>query len=450
MTGFKLPVTFWVLLLASTCEMVEVKVTQEVTDSLLPTKAHVEFINAFESRLLRLFGLKSRPKPKKNLQIPEYMIELYQHQQDLHRSESENGEFLLGFKLSNDRDKQKKKRISLLGTANTITSHTHEDAGDEHLYDLNCMRLKFNFTLLQGEQLKGAELRLYRQSIFEQLNTNPNSATSSSSKHNHNHNSKSITKNSSQQQPIDEKMLQRIQIYDILSLAPNEGDELILRPIDTHIVDIRQTGWISFDVYPAVKRWIDSPSTNFGLYVTITNINGSLSAHEHVRLKRSSSSFSRRGKSASKPENDNPEDFWLYQRPLLLSYANDEATSVNSRHTRNAGRKHRRKGRKDNCKRVPMYVDFSDVGWNDWIVAPPGYQAYHCHGECPFPLADHLNTTNHAIVQTLVNSVNPTAVPKACCVPTELSPISMLYVDEYDKVVLKNYQDMVVEGCGCR
>jgi bone morphogenetic protein 2/4 len=35
-------------------------------------------------------------------------------------------------------------------------------------------------------------------------------------------------------------------------------------------------------------------------------------------------------------------------------------------------------------------------------------------------------------------------------VPTELSPISMLYLDEYEKVVLKNYENMVVEGCGCR
>nr|XP_020668685.1 bone morphogenetic protein 4 [Pogona vitticeps] len=104
---------------------------------------------------------------------------------------------------------------------------------------------------------------------------------------------------------------------------------------------------------------------------------------------------------------------------------------------------------KRHCRRHALYVDFSDVGWNDWIVAPPGYQAFYCHGDCPFPLADHLNSTNHAIVQTLVNSVNGT-IPKACCVPTELSAISMLYLDEYDKVVLKNYQEMVVEGCGCR
>ncbi len=116
---------------------------------------------------------------------------------------------------------------------------------------------------------------------------------------------------------------------------------------------------------------------------------------------------------------------------------------------RSAARSKKGRKRNRNCRRHALYVDFSDVGWNDWIVAPPGYQAYYCHGECPFPLADHLNSTNHAIVQTLVNSVN-TNIPKACCVPTELSAISMLYLDETDRVVLKNYQEMVVEGCGCR
>ncbi len=109
-----------------------------------------------------------------------------------------------------------------------------------------------------------------------------------------------------------------------------------------------------------------------------------------------------------------------------------------------------RRKRKADCKRHDMYVDFTTVGWNDWIVAPPGYDAYYCDGACRFPLPDHANATNHAVIQTLVNSLKPVVVPEACCVPTESSQISMLYLDEFDKVVLKNYEEMVVEGCGCR
>ncbi|KAF7669008.1 hypothetical protein LDENG_00269480 [Lucifuga dentata] len=101
------------------------------------------------------------------------------------------------------------------------------------------------------------------------------------------------------------------------------------------------------------------------------------------------------------------------------------------------------------CRRHPLYVDFNDVGWHKWIIAPSGYDAFFCLGECRFPLADHMNSSSHAMVQTLVNSVNG-AVPRACCVPTSLSPIALLYLDPQDRVVLKNYQDMVVEGCGCR
>lgn len=38
----------------------------------------------------------------------------------------------------------------------------------------------------------------------------------------------------------------------------------------------------------------------------------------------------------------------------------------------------------------------------DWIIAPEGYAAYYCQGECAFPLNSYMNATNHAIVQTLV------------------------------------------------
>lgn len=102
------------------------------------------------------------------------------------------------------------------------------------------------------------------------------------------------------------------------------------------------------------------------------------------------------------------------------------------------------------CKARRLYIDFRDVGWQDWIIAPQGYLANYCHGECPFPLSESLNGTNHAILQTLVHSLDPEGTPQPCCVPVRLSPISMLYYDNNDNVVLRHYQDMVVDECGCR
>uniref|UniRef100_A0A3B3VY34 Bone morphogenetic protein 6 n=1 Tax=Poecilia latipinna TaxID=48699 RepID=A0A3B3VY34_9TELE len=54
------------------------------------------------------------------------------------------------------------------------------------------------------------------------------------------------------------------------------------------------------------------------------------------------------------------------------------------------------------CKRHELYVSFRELGWQDWIIAPEGYAANYCDGECSFPLNGHMNATNHAIVQTLV------------------------------------------------
>ncbi|XP_054153976.1 uncharacterized protein LOC128952585 isoform X2 [Oppia nitens] len=560
-----------------------------------PTKEYNRaIVKAFEAKLLQLFQLNSRPKSRPNTinLIPDYMLDLYHKQQYYNQlltthDDEDNDNHIddntveYSDKSSADNDFNHRqhstkhnnqntgasggqtahqryrshhyKRFSLSGNANTIISHKqhYEDAGDVEWETPNSVKLLFNISLSSGEELKGAELRLYRQSILNRLNMSHKSRVkydinTNVNNDNNNYvitNSESSSKlsknkkvrrerssNRSESSPGQHReqrtdnnwqhMLVRVTIYDILELPKTKDrDQLLVRPIDTHVVDVRHTEWTSFDIFPAVQRWTTNPNANYGLYVTITNFNGSDSIpdthREHVRLKptvplqhiqtgnnnlnveqNSLSSKSQSQSSLATPVISSPvvvsdtkcdtsaakdindgvsgdqckhkvikqfnDDYWAHVQPLLVTYwdkpnqSSDNAFHVRHKrqahtgaHRRGKGR-HRGKGHKENCRRHSLYVDFSDVGWNDWIVAPPGYQAYYCSGECPFPLSDHLNSTNHAIVQTLVNSVNPSAVPKACCIPTELSPISMLYVDEYDKVVLKNYQDMVVEGCGCR
>ncbi|XP_064161911.1 growth/differentiation factor 5 [Anguilla rostrata] len=102
------------------------------------------------------------------------------------------------------------------------------------------------------------------------------------------------------------------------------------------------------------------------------------------------------------------------------------------------------------CNRRQLHVNFKEMGWDDWIIAPLEYEAHHCEGACDFPIRSHLEPTNHAIIQTLMNSMDPDSTPPTCCVPTRLSPISILYIDSANNVVYKQYEDMVVESCGCR
>lgn len=100
------------------------------------------------------------------------------------------------------------------------------------------------------------------------------------------------------------------------------------------------------------------------------------------------------------------------------------------------------------CNKHPFYVSFTDLKWNDWIIAPDGFEAYHCAGRCPFPLPATLNSTNHAIVQMLAHLLTP-SIPEPCCVPSRLQPITVLYYDDFANVVLKKYRNMIVQSCGC-
>lgn len=225
----------------------------------------------------------------------------------------------------------------------------------------------------------------------------------------------------------------KIDVYELVS-SPHSVDKSITRLIDTKIVHpSNDTDWLQVDITPAVQRWHSTNRKVCGVQIHIKKYNGEQTHTNHVRLRRDVSQT-------------NSE--WEAQKPQVVIFSHDNTLS----RTKRGSGKRRNKGTKrvkSECQRREMTVDFKEVGWEDWILAPRKYDAYYCHGACPFPLSDHLNATNHAIVQTLVNKVEPEAVPQACCVPTDLSPISMLYLNG-EHVALKNYPDMVVEACGCR
>ncbi|XP_044267733.1 protein 60A-like [Tribolium madens] len=103
------------------------------------------------------------------------------------------------------------------------------------------------------------------------------------------------------------------------------------------------------------------------------------------------------------------------------------------------------------CRIHTLYISFKDLKWQDWVIAPEGYAAYYCAGECNFPLTAHMNATKHALVQSLVHLIQPKRFPKPCCAPTELAPIPLVYYLDAgtSNVVLKKYSNMAVKSCGC-
>ncbi|KAM9394547.1 bone morphogenetic protein 3 [Pholidichthys leucotaenia] len=104
-----------------------------------------------------------------------------------------------------------------------------------------------------------------------------------------------------------------------------------------------------------------------------------------------------------------------------------------------------------NCARRYLKVDFTDIGWSEWIISPKSFEAYYCSGSCQFPMPKALKPSNHATIQSIVRAVGVVpGIPEPCCVPEKMSSLSILFFDEDKNVVLKVYPNMTVDSCACR
>ncbi|KAF7207596.1 bone morphogenetic protein 7 isoform X1 [Nothobranchius furzeri] len=242
----------------------------------------------------------------------------------------------------------------------------------------------------------------------------------------------------------------RVCVCQVLQKTSNSEVGMLL--LDQRDVWASEEGWLVFDLTATSTLWLVRPEQNLGLRLILEDSHGQ---RRNPRLA---------GLVTGREPND--------KQPFLVIFF--KSKEVRFRSTRSAhGQKGRQSNRskaqrssqdalrsaeaaadnlrfsKEGCNKHELYVSFRDLGWQDWIIAPEGYAAYYCEGECAFPLNSYMNATNHAIVQTLVHFINPETVPKPCCAPTQLHGISVLYFDDSSNVILKKYRNMVVRACGC-
>lgn len=239
-----------------------------------------------------------------------------------------------------------------------------------------------------------------------------------------------------------------LSVYQVVKEHSDREADLFL--LESRRLWAVEEGWLEFDITATSNMWVMSPTHNLGLQISVETGSGrSISSKEAGLVGR---------------------DGALEKHPFMVAFF--KVSEVHVRTSRSTGNKRRQQNRnrsthpqessrgpspadynssdqKTACRRRELYVSFEKLGWQDWIIAPEGYAANYCDGECSFPLNAHMNATNHAIVQTLVHLLNPENVPKPCCAPTKLHAISVLYFDDNSNVILKKYKNMVVRACGC-
>ncbi|KAI4877830.1 hypothetical protein NFI96_027412 [Prochilodus magdalenae] len=288
---------------------------------------------------------------------------------------------------------------------------------DERSPLLRRQRYYFNISSLEKEGLLGAELRILRKPFLDHHKAPPTEGMTS------------------------------LRLYTCAA-GKQRATLLQSRPMEDHGIP----KWEVFDIWKLFKNFRNAPQLCFELEAVDRGRQLDLRSVGLGRLGRQSKEkaffvvFSRTKKRG------------LFYNEIKARSGHDNKTVYEylftQRRMRRApiprAKKLPPKTSKPRCNRKQLHVNFKEMGWDDWIIAPLEYEAFHCDGVCDFPIRSHLEPTNHAIIQTLMNSMDPRSTPPTCCVPTRLSPISILYIDSANNVVYKQYEDMVVESCGCR
>ncbi|XP_032942706.1 LOW QUALITY PROTEIN: inhibin beta C chain-like [Catharus ustulatus] len=103
------------------------------------------------------------------------------------------------------------------------------------------------------------------------------------------------------------------------------------------------------------------------------------------------------------------------------------------------------------CCRQEFFVDFKEIGWEDWIIQPEGYHMNYCSGLCPMHMAGvpGLAASFHTAVLNRIKAASAAAAVDSCCVPTQRRPLSLLYYDRDSNIVKTDIPDMIVDSCGC-
>ncbi|NWU54127.1 BMP2B protein, partial [Dromas ardeola] len=346
-------------------------------------------------RLLEVFGMEDPPAPPAHVkQPPQYMVDL--------------------FNTVANADGVTKNPDILEG--NTVRSFLDKTHGE---------KMRFLFILssvAKNEKILTAELHLFR--LWPRATHGP--------KRHH---------------------FCQVSVYQVLEKSEPEapGGKKLLA---ARLVSLQGSGWEVFAITQAVRDWMEDESSNQGLLVTVQGLGGSLldppllqfaSSGDHHESKKPMlvlfTDDGRRG--ASLPMAGFPGGSYLQPRAPVLPAKLGVPGLTGPRSTRSLDRL-------QPCQRHPLSVDFEEIGWSGWIISPRGYNAYHCKGSCPFPLGENMRPTNHATVQSIINALKLSeGVSSPCCVPDKLYSINLLYFDDDENVVLKQYDDMVAGSCGC-
>ncbi|XP_076626703.1 inhibin subunit beta [Colletes latitarsis] len=203
-------------------------------------------------------------------------------------------------------------------------------------------------------------------------------------------------------------------------------------------VNVGQLGWLKFDVTRVVSSWYtanrDFARDKLTLLVDCTGCGSRVFVSTFDEHSPHVIESSLNAKAGQDPD-----------RPFLVVRTDPASVKrVRRRAVECSG------AIKGQCCKQRFYVNFSQLGWDDWIIAPQGYYANYCRGDCA---AGHrtpdtfLNYYTHVIEE--YRKMDRLAGMQPCCAPLKFSPMSLIYYGPDSNIIKRDLPKMVVDECGC-
>ncbi|KAL7870105.1 hypothetical protein AOLI_G00140930 [Acnodon oligacanthus] len=400
MEGFRYLLLYLSLSLAGSCKGKPVELAQTLENDLeeedILNSRLEKFLGSMKEDFLRMLNLSGVPQEQRRVQPPPFMMELY-NKYATDKSSIPRSDVIRSFLLQD---------VTQSSTSQNRTAH----------------RLLFNVSVPRFEEVTLVQLRLF--TLW------------------------------ARGQPACDDTFTSINIYDVVHKQSQEN----LRLLDRRDLSDPEPTWEAFDVTSAVYSWLESRygvgeleveverrgcgSFKGGGYNISLNLQDSTSPVLIV-FSDDIENRKRQAKSNAVEMMSREDESFLLKVDALEDY--DGEVQLDPR-----PRRRKRQAQRNYCRRTSLRVNFKDIGWDQWIVAPPEYEAYECKGVCSFPLTNDVTPSKHAIIQTLMHLSNPKKANKACCVPTKLDPITVMYQDNGVITVRHLYEEMKVAKCGCR
>uniref|UniRef100_A0A914VD80 TGF-beta family profile domain-containing protein n=1 Tax=Plectus sambesii TaxID=2011161 RepID=A0A914VD80_9BILA len=101
-------------------------------------------------------------------------------------------------------------------------------------------------------------------------------------------------------------------------------------------------------------------------------------------------------------------------------------------------------GENKGCCLQSYYINFTTIGWDDWILEPPGYYVNYCVGVCNLGQASSVSAKLTEAQRAVEGGKS-----HSCCSPKAYGPLTLIYAPELFLYYKKTLKQMVVTDCGC-